>query len=212
MAPAMADYLSLHPDVSIELALNDRFVDLVEEGFDVAIRVGQLPDSTLIARRLVDTQTVLCASPDYLEKNGEPRTVVELAKHNCLVYPLSGARGEWRLFDRNGAEEAVQVSGRFVANSGDALRVLGLRGQGIVRLPLFIVGDDLAAGRLVRLLPLYEAVKTPVHAVYPHGQFLSAKVRSFVAFLAARFAQAPVRRQESGDARANRASRRLRVV
>jgi DNA-binding transcriptional LysR family regulator len=212
VAPAMADYLALHPDVSIELVLNDRFVDLVDEGFDVSIRIGQLPDSTLIARKLVDTQTVLCASPLYLEQHGEPRLPSDLAGHNCLIYPLAGSRGEWRFFDSSGVEEAVQVSGRFVANSGDALRVLGLKGQGVVRLPLFIASDDLAAGRLVRLLPNYETIKTPVHALYPHGQFLSAKVRSFVDFLAARFAKASARRPEDADAASIRRARHLRIA
>ena len=212
IAPAIADYLATHPDVSVELALNDRFVDLLEEGFDLAIRVGDLPDSTLIARRLIETSTVLCASPLYLERYGEPRTLDDLAKHNCLIYPLSGLRGEWRFLDPDGREEVVQVSGRFIANNGDALRVLALRGEGIVRLPMFILEQDLAAGRLVRLLPLYEAKKFPVHAVYPPGQFLSAKVRTFVDFIAARFARTRFEGRDHLDLASHKRSRRLRIV
>lgn len=198
-APAIAEYLSTHPEVSVELALNDRFVDLLEEGFDIAIRIGELPDSTLIARRLIETQAVLCASPQYLQRHGEPRSLHDLAYHNCLIYSLSGRRGEWHFLDADENEEVVSVSGRFTANNGDALRVLALRGEGIVRLPVFIVEADLAAGRLVRVLPRYEAKKIPVHAVYPHGQFLSAKVRSFVDFMAAHFAKMPLRAGEDVD-------------
>jgi DNA-binding transcriptional LysR family regulator len=212
VAPAVADYLATHPDVSVELALNDRFVDLIEDGFDLAIRVGELPDSTLIARRLIETRNVLCASPQYLERCGEPRTLDDLTKHNCLIYPLSGLRGEWHFLDPDGREETVQVSGRFIANNGDALRVLALRGEGIVRLPMFILDGDLAAGRLVRLLPLYEAQTFLVHAVYPPGQFLSAKVRSFVDFIAARFARMPLDKREDVDLGTARRTRRLRAI
>lgn len=212
IAPAVADYLATHPDVSVELALNDRCVDLLDEGFDLAIRVGELPDSTLIARRLIEAHTVLCASPQYLERCGEPRTLEDLTKHNCLIYPLSGLRGEWRFLDPDGREETVEVSGRFIANNGDALRVLALRGEGIVRLPIFILEADLAAGRLVRLLPLYEAKTFPVHAVYPPGQFLSAKVRTFVDFIVARFAKMPLGSREDADVRPFKRVRRLRVI
>jgi DNA-binding transcriptional LysR family regulator len=212
VAPAIADYLAAHADVSVELVLNDRVVDLLEEGFDLAIRIGELPDSTLIARRLTDTRAVLCASPQYLQRHGEPRGLDDLAGHNCLVYSLSGARGGWHFLDSDGREEAVPASGRFVANNGDALRVLALRGGGIARLPIFVVADDLAAGRLVRLLPQYEAKRIPVHAVYPHGQFLSAKVRSFVEFIAARFAGMPADGAATTERQPERGTRRLRAI
>ncbi len=207
IAPAIADYLASHPDVSVELALDDRFVGLLEEGFDLAIRVGELPDSTLIARRLIDARTVLCASPQYLERHGGPRTIGDLSRHNCLVYPLSGPGGDWRFVGPDGGEETVEVSGRFIANNIDVLRVLALRGEGIVRLPLFVSERDLATGRLVRLLPSYELKAFPVHAVYPHGPFLSAKVRTFVDFIAARFARMLLEERED-----RRPSRRLRVI
>lgn len=212
VAPAIADYLGLHPEVTVELALNDRFVDLIDERFDVAVRVGQLPDSTLIARRLMETQTILCASPLYVERHGEPCTPEDLADHNCLIYSLSDTRGEWRFRDADGRETIAHVTGRFVANNGDVLRMLALRGEGLARLPVFIVADDLETGRLVRLLPRHEAAKIPVQAVYPQGRFPSAKVRSFVDFLAARFVKAGVTRRDTSNAIAARSTPRLHIV
>jgi DNA-binding transcriptional LysR family regulator len=208
VAPAIADYLAVYPDVSVELVLNDRFVDLLEEGFDVAIRVGQLPDSSLIARRLINAQTILCASPQYLKRHGEPNSLHDLAHHNCLAHSLSTPHNEWRLVDHNGASEAMQVSGRFTANNGDVLRILALKGEGIVCLPAFIVDADLAAGRLIRILPDLAAMETPASAVYPPGQFLSAKVRAFVDFVAGHLNRTPAHQPESADVRSRRVSPR----
>jgi len=185
VGPALADYLATYPDVSAELVLNDRSMDLLENGFDVAIRVGHLPDSSLIGRRLITAQTVLCASPHYLDRFGVPRTLQDLASRNCLVHSLSKPRDTWRFVGRDGEPATVQVSGRFIANNGGMLRMLALKGEGIICVPSFIVGADLAEGLLVRLLDDYEPVETPVSAVYPHGRFLSAKVRAFVDLLAA---------------------------
>jgi DNA-binding transcriptional LysR family regulator len=212
VVPAIAIYLAEHPDVSIEVSLGDRFVDLLDEGFDLAIRVGQLPDSSLIARRLVGTQTLVCASPVYLQQHGAPHSPQDLTRHNCLVYASSASRGEWRFLDRHGATEVVQVSGRFAADNSDALRILALEGEGIVRVPIYIVDADLAAGRLVRLLTDYEATATPVSAVYPHSRFLSAKVRSFVDFLAAHLHKQPAEEQRASDAPARRVTGGLRIA
>jgi DNA-binding transcriptional LysR family regulator len=188
LTPAIADYLSAYPDVAIDLVLNDRYVDLIEEGFDLAIRIGRLPDSSLIVRKLTSMHTVLCASPDYLERCGIPETPADLAIHNRLGYTYSRTQGEWRFTGPDGEDEVVPIAGSFMANNGDVLRTMALRGVGIVRAPSYIVGDDIAAGRLVHLLPGFAGPETPVHAVYPHSRHLSAKARSFIDFLDRHFA------------------------
>jgi DNA-binding transcriptional LysR family regulator len=200
LAPAIADYLKTYPEVSIDLSLDDRYVDLVEKRIDLAIRLGPLADSSLIARKLCACATLLCASPAYLEANGTPQRPADLAAHNCLVLTYATQQRVWRFFDRDGAEDSVAVAGRFLASSGDALVALALRDVGLALAPDYIVADELAAGRLVRLLPDYAACDTPVHAVYPHSHRLSAKTRTFIDFLAARFAYWPQFKDSSDQA------------
>jgi DNA-binding transcriptional LysR family regulator len=191
LAPAIADYLAAYPDVSIDLSLDDPYVDLLERRFDVALRLGQLPDSSLIARKLYSLKTVLCASPAYLEKNGTPQKPSDLAAHNCLIYTYAAPQNVWNFVDQSGKEEGVRVTGRFQATGGDALRALALKDAGIILMLDYVVVDDLKAGRLIRLLPDYATPETPVHAVYPHSRFLSAKTRTFIDFLASRCAHVP---------------------
>jgi len=191
LAPAIADYLSAYPDVSIDLNLNDHYVDLVEERFDVAIRVGHLADSSLMSRKLCSIAMTVCASPVYLEANEAPLEPGDLINHNCLIYTYATQQSAWRFADHNGKEYVVRVNGRFLANNGDALRALAIKGAGLVFAPDFIVEEDLEAGRLIRLLPEFATGETPVHAVYPHSKFLSAKTRTFIDFLAARCARSP---------------------
>jgi DNA-binding transcriptional LysR family regulator len=187
LTPAIADYLVSYPDVSIDLSLDDPYLDLLEKRFDLAIRLGHLADSSLIARKLCTPATILCASPGYLEKNGAPRTPCDLIGHNCLVYTYATPQSVWNFVDQNGKEDVVRISGRFRADSGDALLALALRDGGVVLGPDYLVDDDLKAGRLIRLLPEYVTPETAVHAVYPHGRHLSAKTRTFIDFLASRF-------------------------
>lgn len=187
LGPLVADYLHRYSDVSVQLSLDDRYVDLFEEGFDLAVRVGQLSDSSLIARKLTLAPMILCASPDYLERHGAPETPHDLVHHNCLTYAYSKLRSEWRFIGPQRKEETVQVSGRFLANSGDVLRAVAHKGAGIILIPQFIIEQELKAGSLIRLLPDYATIATPVHAVYPHSHYLSAKIRTFVDFLIARF-------------------------
>lgn len=187
LAPAIADYLVTYPDVSIELSLDDPYVDLLEDRFDVAIRLGRLADSSLMARKLGAVETILCASPAYLSKNGAPHTPQDLVGHNCLVYTYATPQSTWHFVDQNGKEDAVRISGRFLANSGDALLTLALKDAGIILAPDYIVEDELRAGRLIRLLPGYATIATPVYAVYPHSRYLSAKTRTLIDFLASRF-------------------------
>jgi DNA-binding transcriptional LysR family regulator len=198
LAPAIADYLVAYPDVSIDLSLHDNYVDLLEERIDLAIRLGQLADSSLIAKKLYAVEMVLCASPGYLSANGSPQTPRDLSKHNCLIYTYATPR-MWTFTDPNGKAEVIRVSGRLSANSGDPLLALALKDAGILLGPDYLVANDLSAGRLLRLLPDYKTQETPVYAVYPHSHFLPAKTRTFIDFLAARFAHLPAIKQNGRD-------------
>ena len=190
VAPAIADFLREHPGVRFDVSLSDRVVDLVEEGFDLAIRVGAPGADNLVARKLGETRLVPCASPAYLSAHGAPATPEHLAKHNCFTYEYLSPRNLWRFYDRAGTERSVHVSGTLHSNNGDLLAEAAVRGAGIVFEPAFIVGPDVRAGRLVPLLQDYEPAPVPIYAVYPSRKHLSAKVRRFVDFLIARFADA----------------------
>jgi DNA-binding transcriptional LysR family regulator len=182
LGPLLPEFLARHPGIEVELTLNDRFVDLLEEGFDLAVRIGQLKDSSLIARRLATARSVCAASPAYLARAGGLREPGDLARHNCLRYTLRPRPDEWSF--RRGAElVAVRIAGNLDANNGDALRSAALEGLGVVYLPDFIIGEDLEAGRLVALLPGWQAPEFPIHAVFPSQRHASAKLRVFVEFL-----------------------------
>jgi len=191
LAPAIVDYMSRYPDVSIDMVLNDRTVDLIEEGFDVAVRIGHLPDSTLIARRIAPIRFALCAAPAYLQRHGEPRRPADLIGHNCLEFSYRQTGTEWHFTGPDGTKESVRVSGRLKVNNPQILHTAALNGDGVEFDPTFIVGPDIAAGRLVELMLNYRPVETDLSVVYPPGRQLSAKVRSFVDFLAKRFAGDP---------------------
>jgi DNA-binding transcriptional LysR family regulator len=192
VAPFLSDFLAVHPDLKLDITLNDRFVDLIEEGFDVAVRIaGTLPESSLVARKLAPCRMVLCASPEYLERRGEPQTPADLERHNCLGYPLCSTPGGWTLISQDGRRHTVKANGNIRANSGDILRAATLAGCGVMLLPSFIVGDELSAGRLKALLPDYQVQELSIYAVYPSRRHLSAKVRAFVAFLAEKYGPIP---------------------
>ena len=198
LAPAIADYLVAYPDVSVDLILEHDYLDLVEERIDLAIRHGQLSDSSLITKKLNAVDSVLCASPGYLAANGTPQRPRDLVKHNCLIYTYA-ASAAWTFTDPNGKAEVIRISGHLLANSGDALLAFALKDMGIVLAPDYLVADALSAGRLTRLLSKYKTPATPVYAVYPHSNFLSAKTRTFIDFLAARFAQLPQMKRDGGS-------------
>ena len=180
------------PQVAVELGLNDRLVDLADEGWDLAIRVGSLADSSLIARRIAPCRTVLCASPAYLKAHGTPRTVASLAGHNCLGYTLSRLAGadHWA-FGKRG-DVSVNVAGNLRANNGDALLAAAVAGQGVIYQPTFVAADELRAGTLVAIPldhPTFEF--GGIYAVYPPDRHPAAKLRAFIDFIAARFAPEP---------------------
>lgn len=190
LGPALGEFLGLHPELSVDLTLNDRYVDVVEEGFDVAIRIGELTDSSLIARKLAASRRVVCAAPDYFARHGVPKTPANLRDHNCLTYSyLRAAAQEWRLVGPEG-EVPVTVSGTLNANNGDVLRAALIAGVGIGWAPDFIVGEDIRAGRLVPALEDY-VDELGVYALYPPGRHQSAKLRVFIDFLAGRFGTSP---------------------
>jgi DNA-binding transcriptional LysR family regulator len=190
LAAAVAEFCGRNAGVRVEMVLNDRVVDLIEEGYDVAVRIGRLADSGLIARRLSTCRLVVCASPDYLARRGTPRTPADLLEHNSLLYAYASNGGAWR-FHGEGGETEVRLAGDVVVNNGDALLAAALAGQGVILQPTFIVGDALRQDRLVRLLPGWRLADLDVHAVYPTTRHLSPKVRSFVDFLAGRFRDPP---------------------
>jgi DNA-binding transcriptional LysR family regulator len=187
LAPAMAEYLARNPEVKFDVSLSDRVVDLVEEGFDLGVRIGALGPANLIARKLGETRLIACASRDYLRKHGTPKTPEDLAHHNCVTYDYVPDSSLWRFRDPDGHERAVTVSGNVHANNGDLLTQAAVNGIGIVYEPEFIVGEALAAKKLVRLLAGFEPAPLGIYAVYASRKHLSAKVRSFVDFLAERF-------------------------
>lgn len=191
IASLLPEFAQRCPRVTVELGLNDRHVDLAEEGWDMAIRIGALADSSLVARRLAPCRMATCAAPSYLKARGTPRTVAELADHNCLGYTLALSGPHRWSFGRR-AEISVPIVGDLRANNGDALLAAAVAGQGIIYQPTFIVADDLRAGRLTAL-PLDQPTneRLAVHAVYLPDRHPPAKVRAFIDFIATRFAPEP---------------------
>lgn len=176
-------FMASHPELKIDLVCNDRYVDLIDEGFDVALRLArELPDSTLMAKKLASTATLLVASPAYLKQHGTPSTPQDLTRHNCLIYTLMPKPDEWVFATPHGERLAITVRGSLQANTGMALRLAALTGAGIASTASFIVHEDLARGDLVQVLPDYPLRARELYAVYPHNRHLSPKVRAFIDF------------------------------
>ncbi len=190
LATAVAAYQRKHTEVRVDMTLDDRVVDVVSEGFDLAIRIGQLGDSALVARHLAPVNLVVCGAPDYLDERGVPQSPEDLAQHDCLGYTYWSERDHWR-FEADGRHHDVKVDGRLRANNGTALRRAAVAGNGLILQPTFIVGDDLRDGRLVRVLTDFTIKPVNVYAVYAHRQYLSSKVRTFVDFLSVHLGSPP---------------------
>lgn len=192
IAPTIPEFTERNPAIAIELGLNDRRVDLIEEGWDLVVRIGSMTDSTMIARRLTGCRTVVCAAPSYLAARGLPQKVDQLAGHNCLGYTLSQQLGvrQWRFGRR--ADVQVAVGGNLQANNGDVLVAAAIAGQGVVYQPAFLVYREIAAGLLVELALDHETVPLDgIYAGYPATRTPPAKVRAFIDHLARRFADPP---------------------
>jgi DNA-binding transcriptional LysR family regulator len=187
LAPLWPAFLARHPKLAIDITLSDRVADLVEEGFDIAVRIGQLSASSLISRRLASTRLVLCASPGYLQRRGAPGRPDELLHHDVISYSLFSTGENWSFTGPDG-EVSVKVAPRVRTNSGDTIRAAALQHQGIILQPTFIVGADLAQGTLQEIMPGYRSVELGIHAVYPSRKFVSPKVRLLIDFLVEAFA------------------------
>lgn len=186
LGPAVSDFLSEYRELSISLTLNDRFTDLIEEGFDIAIRIAQSADSSLIARRLSGVRCVMTATPEYLERKGVPTKPQDLSGHQCLSYSYLASGLEWPIFGPNGAT-SLKVSGPLKANNGEVLLQAARQNLGIAFLPNFLVREDIQAGVLVPVLEQYRLPELSVYAVSPPNRFPARKVQAFIAFLAERF-------------------------
>ena len=191
IAPVVAEFLTLYPQVSVDLAMGDRMIDLVEDGIDLAIRTSVPPNSTAILRRLVAWRHVLCCAPSYLESHEMPLHPADLARHNCLRYPFYAFEDGWHFTAPDGKPVSVSVSGNLLSASAEIIRAVASAGQGVCLAPAFIIAEDLAAGRLVPIMRDYRPVEMVMNALYPHRHHLSAKVRGFIDLLAKRIAEHP---------------------
>lgn len=180
VAPVLVEYMTRYPELSVELTMGERMVDLIEEGFDLAIRATVPADSSLVIRQLSAWRHVPCCSPSYLETHAAPRAPADLAQHNCLRYAFYPYGDEWRFAAPDGEAVSARVKGSLRTNSAEALRIAALGGIGIFLAPSFLVAEDLAAGRLVRLLEEYRPVAFAINAIYPHRAHVPAKIRGFI--------------------------------
>lgn len=190
LGQAVADFMDLHPELEVQLVLNDRQVDLIEDGFDMAIRIARLPDSSLIARRLAPCRRVIVASPEYWARHGRPTHPNDLAHHEALIYDYLAEPGVWP-FKENGQTFDVSVSGRLRANNGEVLLAAACAGLGVDYSPTFFCCDHLINRSLEPVLAEYEADPISIYAVYPHRRHLATRVRTFVDFLSDRYGERP---------------------
>lgn len=186
LASQWGGFMERYPDVDLEVTLSDRLVDVVEEGYDLVIRISRLQDSSLVHRRLATTRIVLCASPEYLARHGRPASVEDIARHPVIAYSYAAQGDVWRFDTPDGLRE-VLTRPRMQTNNGDTCRAVALAHQGLVLQPDFLVGRDLAAGRLVEVLPDSRGAELGIYAVYPSRKHLSVKIRVLVDYLVAAF-------------------------
>lgn len=191
VAPLLPQFSREYPAVSIDMNLDDRKLDVIEEGFDVSIRISDMPDSSLVARRLGPCRHVVVAAPSYLEENGAPKIPEDLEGHNVISYRYQDSANDWHFISPENHQVSVTISGAVQMNNSLALREALLGGIGIMRTPTFIVGEDIKRGRLVRLFPGYRMLEPSIYLVFPQRRHLSPKVRAFVDFMAARITAEP---------------------
>jgi DNA-binding transcriptional LysR family regulator len=183
IAPALAEFLKIHPDLTVDLILKSSQNDLIDDGLDLGIYLGAIEDSSLIARPLASSPSVVCGAPSYFARYGKPQTPKELKQHSCLVNWAVSPRDEWHFKSASGEETMVKVSGRMQANVADPIKTAAVNGLGIIMLPKYIVGKDIAKGKLDIVLDDYTNPALEINAVYPHRKYLSAKVSVFLTFL-----------------------------
>ena len=188
IGPLVTKYLEAYPDVQIDATLSDRRVDLIEEGFDLALRIGSTLDPSLVARRLGTDQMIICGAPSYFAERGIPTHPTDLTAHNCVLYSYATANNEWAMSGPDG-DFSIKVSGNVRANNGDLLNQIVLDGGGLMCQPSFLVGHEIKKGNLVQVLQDYTLQSLGIFAVYSSRKYLSAKIRTFVDFLADSFTQ-----------------------
>lgn len=191
VAPWMPEFQQRYPDVQVEMTLDDRKVDVIEAGFDASIRIAELPDSSLVARRLGPCRHVIVGSPSYLAQHGSPRTPQDLGTHEVVTYQYQESAAQWQFLDAKGLPLSIAVGGRLRVNNSLALRAAVLHGAGLARVPSFVVGEDIKAGRLVLLLPEYQTPDVAIYLVYPQRRHLAPKVRAFADFMAEKIGREP---------------------
>jgi len=190
LSPAIDVFVNLHPELTINIDFSDRQVDLVEEGLDLAFRIADLKDSSLIARKISPIRIILCASPDYLKKYGTPKTPADLKNHRLLQYNISGSN-TWKLTDKKGKQHSVSVHAKMIANNGNFLKDMAIAGHGIVSSPTFIAWKAIATGDLVPVLTDYKLPQPNAYAIYPQTRYLSQRTRILIDFLVERFGDNP---------------------
>ncbi|NKM58778.1 LysR family transcriptional regulator [Rhizobium anhuiense] len=189
LLPVVSEYMELYPSISLDFSVGERMVDMIEDGYDLVMRTVPPPDSSLVARKLTPWRHMLVCSPAYFETHPMPKKPAEVAEHNCLQYAYYPYGDEWRFEDGAGNPESVKIGGNVVSNSAEMLRFLTLTGRGIFLAPSFVVFDDIAEGRLVKVMPDYRPVEFNINAVYPNRSHLPTKVRLFIDLLVERFAE-----------------------
>lgn len=207
LAPAMVGFIERFPEMRLDLELSDRVVDLVDEGFDVAVRIGNVGSQNLVGRKIGETRLICCASPAYLASHGEPKQPEDLTRHACLTYEYAPQRNLWSFRDRSGREHSVRVGGPVHANSGAMLSALAKAGLGVIVEPDFQVGPEVRAGRLTRILRAFELAPINIFVAYPSRRHLSAKVRAFAEFLSERFVNPERAMEEPAVVERKRAAR-----
>lgn len=191
LAPLWPKFMQQYPDIELDVALIDRVVDIVEEGYDLAIRISRTGSIAHAARKLATSRNIVCASPEYLRQHGAPQTPADLVNHACIGYTYAATGDEWHFTDEKDVKHSVKTSCRLHTNNGDTSRSAALAGLGIIWQPSFLIGADLRAGRLLQVLPGYQLPNIDVLAVYPSRRNLSAKVRTMIDFLAEAFKGIP---------------------
>lgn len=191
LAPLWPTFMRQYPGIELDVGLIDRVVDIVDEGYDLAIRISNAGSTNHAARKLATSQNILCASPDYLARAGVPQAPADLLEHRCIGYTYASTGDEWQLTDARGKPHPVKVDCLMHTNNGDTARAAALAGQGVIWQPAFLVAHDLRAGRLVRVLPEYRLPDIDILALYPSRRHLSARVRVMIDFLADAFGGVP---------------------
>jgi DNA-binding transcriptional LysR family regulator len=188
LAPLWGEFMTRYPEVKLDITLSDRIVDLVDEGFDVALRIARLADSSLVSRKLASARMVMCASPAYLREHGTPKRLADVARHAVLAYTYLSTGDTWR-FERDGVAHQVTTRPILRSNNGDTCRAAALAGRGIIMQPSFMIAGDLERGELVEILPRYKGAELGLYVVFPSRKLLSAKVRVLIDFLSEKAAK-----------------------